>query len=106
MRSILYNQIRQDKIRTVKVPAEDSIDIADETGPSPERNILHNEVFRMVSALPEQQRAAILLVYVEGYKYQEAAELLGIPVGTLMSRLARARARVGKRFSEHHSAAQ
>jgi RNA polymerase sigma-70 factor (ECF subfamily) len=44
--------------------------------------------------LPEEQRAALSLVAVEGLSYQEAAETLGIPLGTLMSRIGRARARL------------
>ena len=43
-------------------------------------------------SLPEEQREVLLLVAVEGLAYKEAAELLGIPLGTLMSRLGRARA--------------
>lgn len=42
--------------------------------------------------LPEEQRLAVALVLVEGQSYKDAAELLGIPIGTLMSRLARGRA--------------
>ncbi|TCS60964.1 sigma-70 family RNA polymerase sigma factor [Varunaivibrio sulfuroxidans] len=41
--------------------------------------------------LPEEQRAVIMLVSVEGYSYKDAAENLGIPVGTLTSRLVRGR---------------
>jgi len=41
--------------------------------------------------LPEEQRAAVSLVLVEGLAYKEAAEALGVPVGTLTSRLARGR---------------
>ena len=43
-------------------------------------------------ALPEDQRAVLHLVAIEGLPYQEAANTLGIPLGTLMSRLGRARA--------------
>ena len=43
-------------------------------------------------ALPEDQRAALHLVAIEGLTYLEAAGTLGIPLGTLMSRLGRARA--------------
>jgi RNA polymerase sigma-70 factor, ECF subfamily len=43
-------------------------------------------------SLPEEQRSALHLVAIEGLSYQEAAESLAIPVGTLMSRLGRARA--------------
>lgn len=47
-----------------------------------------------IAGLPEEQRLVIGLVAIEGYTYKEAAEVLGIPVGTVMSRLARARARL------------
>jgi RNA polymerase sigma-70 factor (ECF subfamily) len=45
-----------------------------------------------MARLPEDQRAAVSLVLVEGLPYKEAADVLGIPIGTLTSRLARARA--------------
>jgi RNA polymerase sigma-70 factor (ECF subfamily) len=45
-----------------------------------------------VARLPEDQRIAIALVLLEGLPYKEAAETLGIPIGTLTSRLARGRA--------------
>ena len=48
-------------------------------------------VRKAVSRLGDDQRAAVGLVLVEGLSYQEAAQVLGIPVGTLTSRLARAR---------------
>jgi len=41
--------------------------------------------------LPPEQRAALLLVTVDGLSYKEAAEVADVPVGTIMSRLARAR---------------
>ncbi len=44
-----------------------------------------------MAMLPEEQRTTVSLVLVEGLSYQEAADVLGIPVGTLTSRLARAR---------------
>ena len=43
-------------------------------------------------ALPEEQRAVMLLVAVEGFSYRDAAEVLEVPIGTVMSRLSRARA--------------
>jgi RNA polymerase sigma-70 factor, ECF subfamily len=48
-------------------------------------------VQKALESLPEEQRAAIGLVLIEGLSYKEAAEVLGIPVGTLTSRLARGR---------------
>ena len=47
-----------------------------------------------MAALPEDQRAVLALVAIEGYSYRETAETLGVPIGTVMSRLARGRARL------------
>lgn len=52
-------------------------------------------VARAVDALPEEQRSVLMLVCVEGMRYREAAAALGIPEGTVMSRLARGRAALG-----------
>ncbi|NNE84566.1 MAG: sigma-70 family RNA polymerase sigma factor [Alphaproteobacteria bacterium] len=49
------------------------------------------EVAQSVQRLPEDQRQVLLLIGLEGFSYQEAAEIAGIPVGTVMSRLSRAR---------------
>jgi RNA polymerase sigma-70 factor (ECF subfamily) len=49
------------------------------------------ETARAMQTLPSEQREALLLVAVEGMSYGEAAAVLGIPPGTLMSRLSRAR---------------
>lgn len=49
-----------------------------------------------IAALPEDQRAVMLLVCVEELSYREAAETLNVPVGTVMSRLARARLAVAQ----------
>jgi RNA polymerase sigma-70 factor (ECF subfamily) len=45
----------------------------------------------LIAALPEEQRVVLLLVCADGFTYREAAEALEIPVGTVMSRLGRAR---------------
>ncbi len=51
-----------------------------------------------LAALPDRFRTLVTLVDVEGLSYAEAAELLGVPVGTVMSRLHRARARMRHRL--------
>lgn len=49
------------------------------------------DVRRLVAELPEEQRVALMLVAVDGMSYAEASQVLGVPPGTLASRLARAR---------------
>ena len=53
-------------------------------------------VERAVAKLPEEQRAVLLLVCVEGLTYREAANVLDTPIGTAMSRLARGRIALGR----------
>lgn len=50
------------------------------------------DVRRIANALPDEQRAVLMLVCIEEMSYRETAELLDVPIGTVMSRLARARA--------------
>jgi RNA polymerase sigma-70 factor (ECF subfamily) len=49
-----------------------------------------------VARLPEEQRIVLALVAVDGMSYREAADVLQIPIGTVMSRLARARSKLGE----------
>jgi RNA polymerase sigma-70 factor (ECF subfamily) len=53
-----------------------------------------------LSRLPEEQRLAVALVLVEGFSYKEAAAIMSIPVGTLTSRLGRAREALQSMLSE------
>jgi RNA polymerase sigma-70 factor (ECF subfamily) len=61
------------------------------------------DVRRLVAGLPEDQRTVLLLVSVEGVSYKEAAEVLEIPIGTVMSRLARARLALGRALAGKES---
>ena len=85
-----------DQVRARDVRKEDG-DIADERLGSDEpvrrveARLALAEVRRAVDRLPPDQRAALLLVTVEGLSYKEAADVVQVPVGTIMSRLARAR---------------
>ena len=85
-----------DQVRSRDVRKEDG-DIAedrlgsDEPARRVEARLALNEVRRALEHLPPDQRVALLLVTVEGLSYKEAAEVVQVPVGTIMSRLARAR---------------
>src|SRR5271154_5965553 len=96
LRSIWLNEIRSQRIREGGgfVDAEDALttDGAREI----EMNITASAVLRAIGRLPEAQRETILLVYGEGYSYAEAAAALGIPIGTIMSRLSAGRGALAK----------
>ena len=61
----------------------------------------YSDVRQALSELPECFRATIYLADVEGYPYREISEMLGVPIGTVMSRLHRARAMLRKRLAVH-----
>jgi RNA polymerase sigma-70 factor (ECF subfamily) len=54
----------------------------------------HRDLLRAFAALPEEQRVVLLLIGVEDHCYQEAARVLGVPIGTVVSRLRRGRERL------------
>lgn len=72
--------------------------VADPAGLTPEEQLMHGQIIDAFKRLPEAQRAVMLLVAVEGLSYQETAEAIGVPIGTVMSRLSRARQAIGARF--------
>lgn len=98
-RRMWLNDIRSAKVRqgTGTVPIED-IDVPN-NNPHVDVNILAAEVLSMMQALPEGQRVTTFLVYVEGYSYREAAEMLDIPIGTVMSRLAGSRKTIAAKIA-------
>src|SRR5437016_241152 len=73
-------------------------------GRSAEEEVLDHftegDVKAAIEALPEQFRLAVLLADVEGFSYKEIAEILDIPIGTVMSRLHRGRRALQKRLYE------
>jgi RNA polymerase sigma-70 factor, ECF subfamily len=100
---IWLNELRAQTVRQGGgITSIDEVDLPDRAA-SPETNILTREVLLEVLALPEAQRSAVMLVYVEGYRYKEAAEILEIPIGTVMSRLAAARGKLVARFEPRES---
>ena len=92
--TILHNQnvnyVRRSVRQGVTVPLEDVAPAL--TAPSNvEASLELRDLERAIARLPEEQRQVILLVGLEGMGYEEAAGVLGIPVGTVRSRLSRGR---------------
>jgi RNA polymerase sigma-70 factor, ECF subfamily len=72
---------------------------------TPEENLLNAQIIEAVERLPEAQRIVMLLVAIEGLSYAEAAEVLDVPIGTVMSRLSRARQTIGAQFGRREDSA-
>ncbi len=74
-------------------------------GHSPEREfldrLLREDLERAVDALPDPFRVVVVLVDIQGMSYREVAETLDVPVGTVRSRLSRARSRLQETLWEH-----
>jgi RNA polymerase sigma-70 factor (ECF subfamily) len=85
--------------RYVELPVE-HIELARDTGPSPEalqlRKADRATVQRGLEALPAEYREVLVLREMEGMSYKQIAQIAGVPMGTVMSRLARARRRLGE----------
>jgi RNA polymerase sigma-70 factor (ECF subfamily) len=62
------------------------------------------EIFVQISRLPDEQREVLLLAAVEEMRYQDIAKVLGVPIGTVMSRLSRARERLRRMTGDAYSA--
>jgi RNA polymerase sigma-70 factor (ECF subfamily) len=71
-----------------------------------EAHLTFDAVRRAMTKLPEEQQAVLMLVCVEGQTYKEAADTLAIPIGTVMSRLARARLALVREMGEQASGLQ
>ena len=96
LHSIWLNELRSRRVRLGQgfVDADEAlvVDGARET----ETRVLAGQVLQKVQALPEAQRSAVFLAYVEGLSYREVADVLDVPIGTVMSRLAAARAKLAE----------
>jgi RNA polymerase sigma factor (sigma-70 family) len=94
LHNLVVNHFRQAAARGAHL----SIDDADENvlglEAVQEQKLLYADVLKKLARLPDEQRSVILLVAVEDMSYADAAKVLGVPVGTVMSRLSRARERL------------
>ncbi|WP_425373969.1 RNA polymerase sigma factor [Phyllobacterium bourgognense] len=96
MHSIWLNEIRSRRIRMGNGFVDADVTLSFDGEHETETHVMANQVLRQVNELPEAQRTAVFLAYVEGLSYREVAEVLDVPIGTVMSRLATARARLAE----------
>lgn len=96
LHNLAVNRLRQQARRGVHVSVEDD-DLV--SLPAQEAGLVMRDLASALDRLPEEQRAVLLLVSVEDLSYAEAASALDISVGTVMSRLSRARERLRKEMA-------
>jgi RNA polymerase sigma-70 factor (ECF subfamily) len=108
-----YRKRQQEPPQNAFDEIEDSFEsqVSSDSGsiPNPEEdaleNVLDEDVQRALDALPDEYRMVVILADLEDFSYQEIAEILEIPVGTVMSRLYRARRRLESemlRYAQEH----
>ncbi len=100
LHNLAINHLRGAKRRGLHVPLDDSEDTALSRPPEQENALRYRDVVHAMQALPDDQRSVLLLVSVEDMSYAEAAKVLDVPIGTVMSRLARARERLRRSIDE------
>lgn len=100
--SILANCFRDHFRRHRDMDDVDDVDLAHEHTPESESGRIEvaGRVRAAIARLPEGQRQVVTLVDLEGFSYIEVAGILGIPIGTVMSRLCRARSALREQLQE------
>ena len=88
--NLALNRTRQSSRRGPHLPLEAAEGVSSGT-PTQEEGLKHRDLVRALQTLPEEQRSVVLLVSVEELSYAEVAEVLKVPIGTVMSRLSRGR---------------
>ena len=91
LHNLAVNRMRASARRGPHVEIDETMVV---TAPDQEDALRHRDLLRALDALSEDHRSVLLLVSVEDLSYSETAEVLGVPIGTVMSRLARGRERL------------
>jgi RNA polymerase sigma-70 factor (ECF subfamily) len=91
MTNVYRNGLRKRGGRTF-IDIDETPDLPSSEAPADPLENAHLEA--ALNSLAEESRAILMLIVVEGYSYQDVATMLDIPIGTVMSRLSRARARL------------
>lgn len=95
LRNYWIDHLRRSKTENITEDVTTQTHLVGDPGEEPVLNrLLLAEVQQLIGTMPPEQREVLLLVCVEDLAYREAAEVLGVPIGTVMSRLARARKRL------------
>jgi RNA polymerase sigma-70 factor (ECF subfamily) len=92
LRNLWIDDLRRQKTAGPTVDIESALDVGIASGEAAsDARFSLQKVEQALQALPEEQREVIVLVCIEDFSYRDAADVLSIPIGTVMSRLARGR---------------
>ena len=92
MRNLWIDTVRsRGRKERMEAPAEEADTLGHDPRAGIEAGIDLNRVMAAMDRLPDEQREVVALILIEGFGYREAAEMLGLPIGTVSSRLVRGR---------------
>ena len=94
LHNLAVSQFRQQATRGTHVVLEAANEHDVRQDAVQENKLIYQDVMDTLARLPEDQRAVLLLIAVEDLSYAEASKVLNVPIGTVMSRLSRARERL------------
>src|SRR5690606_16916650 len=100
--TIMHNVNANARRRAARAPVALPLEVAEFAAavPAAQEDALNLAALqRALAQLPEEQRAVVLLIGLEGFAYAEAARILGVPVGTVMSRLHRGREQLRRQLA-------
>jgi RNA polymerase sigma-70 factor (ECF subfamily) len=104
LHNLFISQMRRRRLRPVPEALDEIPESVHSQRPAQEDGLQWRDLLRDLERLPEEQRSVVLLVSVEDLSYAETAAVLGVPIGTVMSRLARGRERLRQLSSADASA--
>ena len=92
MRNLWIDTVRaRGRKERFEAPPEEADTLGHDPRPAIEASVDLKRVMAAMERLPDEQREVVALILIEGFGYREAAELLGLPIGTVSSRLVRGR---------------
>ena len=106
LHNLAVSQFRQQATRGTHVAIDAASEHEVRQDAVQENKLIYQDVMDKLARLPEDQRAVLLLIAVEDLTYAEAAKVLNIPIGTVMSRLSRARERLQQELEGTNETAQ
>lgn len=101
----IHANTRRRAARSPLIAALDNEEISAAAPPTQEEGLAVAGLAAALAALPDDQRSVVLLVGLEEFSYAETAEVLGVPIGTVMSRLHRGRERLRQVLANESSPA-